>query len=689
MKTVATRRVLLGLGFVVIAAAAAHLVDASLTAATLVVLIAVLFAARLGLLPGILAALGGFLILNYWFTPPRHTLDIEKSDDVIALIAFLGAAAVVSWIVTRLEHLRRTAERREREAGVRLDLTNRVLAGETPRAVAERAVAVLVPLFGLSGCRFRIGTEDVSVGTVDAAASGAITAEAGGVWIVATPRAHTLSTEDRAVLEALLTGLATAIDRVRLEDKAREAEVAAEVDRTRTGFLTAVTHNLRTPLASIRAASSTLLAPDTRLDDGDRRELLDTIYTESDRLERQVAKILAVSRIRGGGLEPERSSVDLVESAQVALRRLRPLGSGHALALDIAPDVPDLFLDPAMVDQVLLNLLENALAYAPSGSPIEITGRRSGDVVEMRVVDHGPGIDPADRERIFGEFVRASGRPETEGTGLGLAIVRAVVELHGGRVRVEDTPGGRCHLRGRVARCAPAAGRMSVATVLLVEDDNALRRALRMSFRGRDFDVLEVATGEAALNVLAEQQPDAIVLDLGLPGIDGFETLRRLRTYSQAPVIVLTARDNQRDKVEALDAGADDYVTKPFDPEELLARVRAALRRVAPAQTGPSLLRFKGLEVDLESRAVRRDGDPVHLTKTELELLEQLVRHPGKLLTHQFLLREVWGPGYGSESNYLRVYVRQLRRKLGDDAAQPRFILTESGIGYRWIAELE
>ncbi|MCU1458069.1 MAG: sensor signal transduction histidine kinase [Actinomycetia bacterium] len=442
MKSGVGLKTLVGLGFVVAAAAGAHLFDASLTEATLVVLIAVLFAARLGLAPGFVAALGGFLVLNYWFTPPRHTLDIEKADDVVALITFLAAAAALNWIVTRLDHLRRNAERREREAGVRLDLTNRVIAGETPRAVAERAVAVLVPLFALSGCRFRIGNEEVAVGDAEPGAPGSVTAEAGGVHITAAPRAHALTTEDRAVLEALLTGLATAIDRVRLEEMARAAEVAAEVDRTRTGFLTAVTHNLRTPLASIRAASSTLLAPDTRLDDGDRRELLETIYGESDRLERQVAKILTVSRIRSGGLEPERASVDLVEAAQVALRRLRPLESGHVMGLDIADDVPDLYLDPTMVDQVLLNLLENALAYAPSGSPIEITARRSGSVVEMRVVDHGPGVDPADRERIFGEFVRASGRPEAEGTGLGLAIVRAVVDLHGGRVTVEETAGG-------------------------------------------------------------------------------------------------------------------------------------------------------------------------------------------------------------------------------------------------------
>lgn len=226
-----------------------------------------------------------------------------------------------------------------------------------------------------------------------------------------------------------------------------------------------------------------------------------------------------------------------------------------------------------------------------------------------------------------------------------------------------------------------------MTTILVVEDDAPLRRALRTSLRARDFVVAEAGSGEEALVMAADRQPDLVVLDLGLPGIDGVETLQRLRSFSDAPVVVLSARDRQHDKISALDAGADDYVTKPFDMEELLARVRAALRRSPQGPPTPAVMKSAELEVDLARREVRVAGAPVHLTRTELALLEELVANPGKLLTHEFLLRRVWGQGYGSESNYLRVYIRQLRRKLDDDAANPRFILTEPGIGYRWIAD--
>jgi len=228
-----------------------------------------------------------------------------------------------------------------------------------------------------------------------------------------------------------------------------------------------------------------------------------------------------------------------------------------------------------------------------------------------------------------------------------------------------------------------------MTTVLVVEDDVALRRALGLSLRARGLDVLDVATGEEALVVAADGRADLLVLDLGLPDLDGLDVLARLRTFSEVPVIVLTARDRQSEKIRVLDAGADDYVTKPFDPEELLARIRAALRRRPTTAGSSGVVRTGDLEIDLARRRVTRAGEPLHLTRTELRLLEMLVQFPGKLLTQEHLLRAVWGAGYGTETNYLRVYVGQLRKKLGDDATNPRLILTEPGIGYRWIAKEE
>jgi len=224
-----------------------------------------------------------------------------------------------------------------------------------------------------------------------------------------------------------------------------------------------------------------------------------------------------------------------------------------------------------------------------------------------------------------------------------------------------------------------------MTTVLVIEDDTSLRSALRTSRRARSCDVLESPTAEEGLVLVAADSADVVHVERGLPDLDGIEALRRLRTFSAIPVVVLTARDRQQDKIEALDAGADDYVTKPFDIEEVRARVRAVLRRVPQASSTPALVQVDELEIDLVRKQVRLDGEVVHLTKTELALLEQLATQPGKLLTHEHLLRQVWGRGYGSESNYLRVYVGQLRRKLGYDAASPRLIVTEPGIGYRWI----
>ena len=225
-----------------------------------------------------------------------------------------------------------------------------------------------------------------------------------------------------------------------------------------------------------------------------------------------------------------------------------------------------------------------------------------------------------------------------------------------------------------------------MSKVLVVDDEPQIRRALRTSLGAHGHEVRTAPNGEEAIVAAAEEPLDLVFLDLGLPDLDGTEVIRRIRSFSDVPIIVLSVRDRQADKVDALDAGADDYVTKPFGVEEVLARLRAAIRRSQSSEPGPSRLVFGVLEVDLGRKLVTIRGRPVHLTKTEYALFEALVTNPGKLLTHQWLLRRVWGIGYGEESHYLRVYVRALRRKLGDDASAPRLILTEPGVGYRWIA---
>jgi two-component system KDP operon response regulator KdpE len=226
-----------------------------------------------------------------------------------------------------------------------------------------------------------------------------------------------------------------------------------------------------------------------------------------------------------------------------------------------------------------------------------------------------------------------------------------------------------------------------VTLVFVVDDEPQIRRALRTSLEAHGYQVATVGTGEEGVVGVAERSPELVLLDLGLPDIDGTEVIRRVRAFSDVPVIVLSVREDQRDKVAALDAGADDYVTKPFGMEELLARARAAMRRQQPEEPAVPVQRFGDLEVDLARRLVMRDGDQVHLTPTEYGLLEALVTNQGKLLTHQWLLRKVWGQGYGTETTYLRTYVRALRKKLGDDAQAPALILTEPGVGYRWVAE--
>ena len=225
---------------------------------------------------------------------------------------------------------------------------------------------------------------------------------------------------------------------------------------------------------------------------------------------------------------------------------------------------------------------------------------------------------------------------------------------------------------------------MSGATVLVVDDEPQILRALETTLRGAGYAVATAASGEAALAQAAVRPPDAVVLDLVLPGKSGTEVCRELRGWSHVPILVLSAVGDEREKVAALDAGADDYVTKPFGIDELLARLRAVLRRATPA-TEP-VVAIGELRIDLEKRAVYRNGELLQLTPHEYGLMRLFALNEGKLLTHRMILRDVWGPAYQTESHYLHVYVSQLRRKIEADPARPRYLLTEPGAGYRLVS---
>lgn len=229
---------------------------------------------------------------------------------------------------------------------------------------------------------------------------------------------------------------------------------------------------------------------------------------------------------------------------------------------------------------------------------------------------------------------------------------------------------------------------MSAGRILVVDDDPQIRRVMKATLVGHRYEVMEARTGEEALERLPQEMPNLVLLDMNMPGMGGLETCRAIRGGSDIPVIILSVRNTEKDKVAALDAGADDYITKPFGIEELLARIRAALRRSPSSpEGGPHGFSSPDLEIDFETRRVHANGKDVRLTPKEFELLRHLVTHAGKPVTHRELLQAVWGPDYGDEPEYLRVFINQVRKKIEANPAKPKYILTEPWVGYRFAGE--
>ena len=358
--------------------------------------------------------------------------------------------------------------------------------------------------------------------------------------------------------------------------------------------------------------------------------------------------------------------------------------------------------------QVVGNLLSNAAKFSPGQQEITIRVDPSPGSVTVTISDEGQGIPAEALPHVFKKFYQSPGETKgsskTTGSGLGLAICKGIVEAHGGRIWAESSGRGEGAAIGFTLplseerakapspspqASAPTVGKIQRAgprlKVLAVDDEPQVLRIIKRNLENGGYRVLATGDPEQVIELVETEEPDMVLLDLILPGTDGMQVLQRIREFSGVPVIFLTARDNEEDVVKALRAGADDYILKPFSPTELLARIEAALRRrVRPGEVEaipPFIL--EDLSIDFARRDVTVGGEHVSLTATEYKLLYELATNAGRVLTHDQILQRVWGPEYSGESQLVRSFVRNLRRKLGDNAKAPRFILTEPQVGYR------
>ncbi len=435
---------LLRVGGAVVAVAASTAALASLGAdlavAVSVLLLVTFGMAVFGYAPGLAAAAMSCGALTYYFTPPIHSFAVDRTDDLVALLVFVVIATAVATTVARLNELRGRSEVDEQEAQLRLRFTNRLATGADPGPVLEAAIRELVELFQLTSCEVASVYGHFQVGS-DVAGTTSLTLSQRGLSLV-LERARRFSPVESSTIAALVSSLASVLERVRLDAEARELRVRGEITRSRTGFLTAMTHDLRTPLATIKTSTGALLMSGSQLDAAGQRELLELAYAESDRLERLVRNVLEMSRIRADGLSPQPVALSAADVVRAAANRLGALGNARDIDLDVDVRTPALWADPGMLERVISNLLENALVHAGADGPIEIRVRSLDAIVQIRVVDHGKGVAAQERERIFEEFVRLGDGQSGRGTGLGLAIVRALVEANGGRVWYEETSGG-------------------------------------------------------------------------------------------------------------------------------------------------------------------------------------------------------------------------------------------------------
>jgi len=477
-----------------------------------------------------------------------------------------------------------------------------------------------------------------------------------------------------------------------------------ELERLRAEFLGMVSHELRTPLTSIKGSAATARSAPYALDPAETRQFFRIIEEQADHMRDLINNLLDLARIEAGTLSVAPEPTDIADVIDQARNAFLSGGYRNILEVSLAPDLPRIPLDRQRVGQVLYNLFSNASKYSREWSTIRVSASLEDVYVTVSVIDEGRGIPPEQLPRLFSKFSRIDNDngPEVQGYGLGLAIARGIVEAHGGRIWAESDGKGQGTrftftlpaVEAATVIADPDTASVSTRTpgasaaaerILAIDDDPQVLRYVRSILSEAGYSV--VVTGEPAEldRLLQVEQPHLVLLNLVLPGTSGFELIKRIPNVFEVPVIFLTGRGREQDFATAFEMGAADYVVKPFSPTELVARIRAALHKRSVYRQAQAVEPFRlgDLTINYLDRSVTLAGRPVRLTPTQFKLLVELSSNAGRVLTHDELLVKVWGQGHSADQQLLRSFVKGLRGKLGDDARNPVYIFTESGIGYR------
>ena len=474
-----------------------------------------------------------------------------------------------------------------------------------------------------------------------------------------------------------------------------------ELERLRAEFLGMVSHELRTPLVAIKGSAATLTEAASDLDPAEMLQFYRIIGEQADYMRDLIGDLLDVARIETGELSVAPAPADVASLVDEARSRFQSGGGRNNLRIDLSPELPLVMADRRRIVQVLNNLLSNAAHYSNELSPIGVSAVREGYHVAVSVTDEGRGIAAERLPHLFRKFSRIDGedrRRDIAGSGLGLAICKGIVEAHGGRIWAESDGlglGARFTFTIPVAQGAGiGAANLPVRSgrserererILAVDDDPQTLRHVRDALTNAGYAPVLTGDPEEALSLVEANDPHLVLLDLMLPGTDGIELMRGILDMADVPVIFLSAYGQEEIIARAFENGADDYVVKPFSPTELVARIRAALRkREAPEWAEPSQpYVFGDLTIDYAERRVTLAGRPVPLTAIEYGLLFELSANAGRVMTYDRLLQRVWGLRNSGDSRRVRTAAKQLRRKLGDDANNPTYILNEPRVGYR------